>query len=187
MSDMQTKILGAISDRITAAGQEAVSMTEWANTGKVYAQQEFNTRLSVDYSFQSGYATIKLIPAETPQVPATGYGAQLDHDGWTYHALKYTDGDRIVQMLDAITFLLGPVAPVRHEYEIAVTRSDGPDGAIVIFIDGEFTTTGLRVVVNDNDVHADPEHIAPEDGKEREALAIRFNFNLDDVAYVGES
>lgn len=42
----------------------------------------------------------------------------------------------------------------------------------------------VTIVVNDNDVHADPEHVTPEDGEEREAFVVRFNFNADDVSYV---
>lgn len=43
-------------------------------------------------------------------------------------------------------------------YTITVTRSVGRDGAVVIFVDGDFTSTGLRVIVNDNDVYADPDY-----------------------------
>lgn len=50
-----------------------------------------------------------------------------------------------------------------------ITRSDGPDGAVVVFIDTEFEPDasdggpGLRVLINDDDTYVGVEHIAPEE------------------------
>lgn len=70
-------------------------------------------------------------------------------------------------------------------YEITVTRSAGSDGAVVVFIDGDFSDTGLRIVLNDNeDLYASPAWQPAPEGEENEAKSVHLPFDLSDVEYL---
>lgn len=67
---------------------------------------------------------------------------------------------------------------------ITVTRSAGLDGAVVVFLDGDFPG-GLRIVVNDSEEHGVP--YEPQiDAEEREAGDVTFTYELADIAYTDE-
>jgi hypothetical protein len=71
------------------------------------------------------------------------------------------------------TTQLPPPGPAIPEVLVTVTRSAGPDGAVLVFIDTpNFEpdgSPGLRVLVNDGDVFIGRPHQPAEDGQEREA------------------
>lgn len=67
---------------------------------------------------------------------------------------------------------------------ITVTRSDGADGAAVVFIDTQFeptgNTPGLRIVVNDEPVF---EGKSFRPGSVSAAGEVQFEIKLDEIAY----
>jgi hypothetical protein len=68
---------------------------------------------------------------------------------------------------------------------ITVTRSAGKDSAVVIFIDGDFTGQGLRILVNDNDAWKDTAFEPNDDPDvERPARDVRLDFRLSDTEYL---
>jgi hypothetical protein len=71
-------------------------------------------------------------------------------------------------------------------YEITVTRSAGTDGAVVVFIDGDFDQTGLRVRVNDEPIYAAPAFEHDGGDNDREAKSVKLPFTLEDIAYEDE-
>ena len=66
--------------------------------------------------------------------------------------------------------------------QITVTRSAGLDGAVVVFLDGEFPG-GLRIVVNDKQEFGDT-YEPQVDAEERDALDVVFTYDLADIAYI---
>jgi hypothetical protein len=79
-------------------------------------------------------------------------------------------------------------------FEVTITRSDGRDGAVVIFIDGPFgigENAPLRIIVNDEQhpVHAQVDHEPWEatDGQSwiREAEEITVTVCPPDITYTG--
>lgn len=75
---------------------------------------------------------------------------------------------------------------------VTVTRSAGPDGAVVVFIDtgfephGEDGGPGLRVRVNDGKVFAGKQMTMPDPTVgDAEAGERTLRVNLDQIAYTG--
>lgn len=64
-------------------------------------------------------------------------------------------------------------------FEIVVTRSAGTDGAVLIFVDGEFPD-GVRFVVNDNTTHGTPGVNIDQDN---EAGDVRITVRGKDIDY----
>lgn len=58
MTTMQDKILAAIAVAIGDAGYDVARNGEWSNTGRVMALDGFNAVLTIQYQFNSGYATL---------------------------------------------------------------------------------------------------------------------------------
>lgn len=74
-----------------------------------------------------------------------------------------------------------------EDFEITVTRSSGDDGAVVVFIDGNFGADNgvpIRVIVNteDDPVYAEVEHESNPTG-DVAARSIHLTITNDRIAY----
>jgi len=76
----------------------------------------------------------------------------------------------------------------RGTVEIAVTRSIGEDGAVVVFIDTDFEPTGadggpgLRVLVNDGDAFIGKPFVYTE--VDHDAKTVKLTVEPREIAYV---
>lgn len=86
---MQNYLLGMIEKRIVDAGTTPVRHSAWPNIGTLYAMEGTKAQLTVAYNFQDEYCTITLRAA----------------DGFekTYNYLRYTESDKIDEMLALVT------------------------------------------------------------------------------------
>jgi hypothetical protein len=68
------------------------------------------------------------------------------------------------------------------DFEVTATRSAGPDGAVIIFIDGDFDAVGLRILLNSDEVFVSKRYEVDRDTS-RPARTARLTFTLDDIDY----
>lgn len=67
-------------------------------------------------------------------------------------------------------------------FKVTVTRSAGSDGAVVVFVDGDFGETGLRILLNDDEVFVGKRYeLCPE--TPRPARKVSLTFTLEDIDY----
>ena len=80
MSEIQTRVLDAIRQRISDAGFDPVVNTEWANTGTIQALApgEFGAERIAHYQFNDAYCSFDGSNVIGTSVPGAGY-------------VKYTD------------------------------------------------------------------------------------------------
>jgi hypothetical protein len=114
VTSMQTKILGEIEKTVTDAGLELVRQPQYANTGDVFAQRGFDTVWQMHYSFDDGTCSLSfqgpgvraLNLIDSP--PAYRYDEIPAWKGrLNFHALDYSEGDRIRLMLDLVRQFCG--------------------------------------------------------------------------------
>ena len=82
------------------------------------------------------------------------------------------------------------MAEQQERVTIAVTRSGGADGAVLIFVDTDFEPDGsdggpgLRILVNDGDAFIGMPY--GSDGVNHEAKTVELRVALKDIDYTGE-
>ena len=70
-----------------------------------------------------------------------------------------------------------------QSYDVTVTRSAGTDGAVVVFIDGDFEIAGgLRILVNDADAYHTVQY--EQDDTDRDAKQVSMTFTLPEIEYL---
>ena len=111
MKDIQTRILEALDAIIEEAELTPTIKMAWANTGHLYAMRGFETLVDVDFAFQDTYCTLIFTgPAvdalDLADAPPT-FRVVPHRPGAAFHALNYTDGERINAMLDLMRWSLG--------------------------------------------------------------------------------
>lgn len=89
MKQMQDVILEHIASAVTAAGLSPTQRARFSNIGAVYGMKGLDTRVRIDYSFQSDYCTIEIFD---------GSGAPVRK----YHYLRYHDADVLREALVTI-------------------------------------------------------------------------------------
>lgn len=118
MTSMQDKILGILKE-VTPEGLDFIQQGNWANTGHIYVQDGFDTQLDVAYQFNPTSCTIELSgfrvngskkywtdcpPTYRHYAPATSAGRSKV--SIAFHALDYTDGQRIKVLIKMYSDLL---------------------------------------------------------------------------------
>lgn len=91
MRTMQQKILTALDEQAEAHNYDLVQTRNYANTGTLYWQREWETILQVKYDFQNTYFGLK---AQVGQLPAgSGY-------------VEYAKADEVAGLFAAIAEIL---------------------------------------------------------------------------------
>jgi hypothetical protein len=102
---MQKKITDAIAKRLTDADLEVSSSYSYANCGTLYGQIGFDSVVVAAFQFNHGSCSVHINGAH---VPALGLSDnpplyRYVEDIVSFHALDYTDGERINAMLDLVS------------------------------------------------------------------------------------
>jgi hypothetical protein len=111
MSSAQKKILGIVRDQITAHGLEAVTKTQWANTGAILIEKPgaFGAIAKVTYIFQDDCFTLSIYRCTVG--PDVGIPSQPPRQGYFDHYLAYSDVAGFEKFQKILQETLNGVAP----------------------------------------------------------------------------
>lgn len=123
MSQAQKKILGIVRDQITAHGLEAVTKTQWANTGAVLVGKPgaFGAIAKVTYNFQDDRFTLSIYRCVGER--DVGVPSQPPRQGYFDHYLSYSDQAGFETFKRILQQTLDEVAPKKPAPESAKTAN----------------------------------------------------------------
>lgn len=116
-ASMQTKMLAAIEKVADKHEVEVVHQPQWANTGTLFLQRDWDTLLVITYQFNDTYASIRVSGSRAQgvktrlgdtDVPGSYWISEDKRSGGGFSLphCEYTIGARIVAFLDLLDELL---------------------------------------------------------------------------------